>query len=178
MTDTLIRIPSVRTDRLVLRAPMPSDFDAYADFRCGPRSVTLGGPYTRTQARDQLAEIIGHWHLRGFGRWMVSVKTTDEPLGIVGLFHPEDWPEPEIAWSVFDQAEGLGIAAEAALAARAYAYDTLGWTRVVSVISPDNARSIALARRLECTHDLDFAHPDMGPMQVWLHAHPAKEKCP
>ena len=35
---------------------------------------------------------------------------TDAPLGVVGLMFPEGWPEPEIAWSLFDAAEGRGIA--------------------------------------------------------------------
>lgn len=175
MTETVIRIPTLETERLVLRAARMSDFDTYAAFRGGARSVTIGGPYNRAQAFDQLAEIVGHWHLRGFGRWMVADRDTDMPLGIVGLFYPEDWPEPEIAWSVFDHAEGRGIAAEAALAARAYAYDMLGWTRVVSVISAGNKRSLALARRLGCARDADFDHPALGAMQVWLHPGPATD---
>ena len=48
---------------------------------------------------------------------------------------------------------------EAAVAARRYAYDTLGWTRPVSYIHPDNARSIALAERLGCVRDPNAACP-------------------
>ena len=69
------------------------------------------------------------------------------PLGLVGLWFPEGWHEPEIGWILFEGAEGRGIAREAAEAARAHAYGTLGWTTAVSVIHPGNARSIALADR-------------------------------
>ena len=102
-------IPTLQTERLILRAPRDNDFEAYADFRTSERARTVGGPYSRAQAFEQLCAIIGHWSLRGYGRWMVADRDTDAPLGIVGLYYPEDWPEPEIAWSVFADAEGRGI---------------------------------------------------------------------
>uniref|UniRef100_UPI0039B83075 GNAT family N-acetyltransferase n=1 Tax=Albidovulum sp. TaxID=1872424 RepID=UPI0039B83075 len=134
MTGTSIHIPTLETGRLRLRAPRLSDFEAYAAFRGSKRAEVFGGPFPREAAFDQLAELIGHWALRGFGRWIVADRTTDAPLGVVGLYHPEGWPEPEVAWSVFETAEGRGIAHEAALAARAHAYGTLGWTTAVSLI--------------------------------------------
>lgn len=169
MTGTTVHIPTLETGRLRLRAPRASDLDAYAAFRASERARVLGGPYTRTQAFEQLGELIGHWHLRGFGRWMVADRATDEPLGVVGLFFPEDWPEPEIAWSVFDEAEGKGVAYEAALAARDYAYSTLGWTTVVSLVAPDNARSAALARRLGAKVEGQHQHPHFGALDIWRH---------
>ena len=174
--ETLLRIPTVETGRLRLRAPRPSDFEAYAAFRASPRSVTVGGPYDRDQAFVQLAEIVGHWHLRGWGRWMIADKATDEPLGITGCFFPEGWPEPEIAWSVFDGAEGRGIAFVAATAARAHAYRNFGWTTAISLISPTNARSIRLAQRMGASPDGTFVHPKYGAMTI--HRHPAPEDLP
>lgn len=169
---TTITIPTVTTERLTLRAPHMSDFEAYAAFRGSDRAAMLGGPFSRDRAFDQLGEIIGHWHLRGYGRWMVADKVTDLPLGIVGLFFPNDWPEREIAWSVFAEGEGRGIAAEAALAARKHAYETLGWNTAISMIAPDNIRSIALAKRLGATFEKTYAHPDLGDMEVWRHPAP------
>jgi len=145
---TRVTIPTIETQNLRLRCPAWSDFDAFAAFRMSNRAKHLGGACTRTQAFDKLGEIIGHWHLRGYGRWMVADKTTDAPLGVVGLFYPDDWPEPEIAWSVFATAEGRGIAHEASLAARDYAYTTLGWPTAVSCIEAGNTRSAALANRM------------------------------
>lgn len=171
---TQISIPTLTTDRLTLRAPGFQDFDTYAAFRASPRSVTVGGPYDRETAFAQFSALIGHWHLRGYGRWMVADKTTDAPLGIVGLFYPSDWPEPEITWSMFDGAEGHGYSREAALDARGFAYGTLGWSTVMSAIMPDNTRSIALAKRLGAQHEKGFAHPKLGTLQIWRHA-PAEE---
>lgn len=165
-------IPTLQTERLTLRAPSADDFVAYAAFRVSDRAKTVGGPYSRAQAFDQLCSIIGHWQLRGYGRWMVADRQTDHPLGIVGLYFPEDWPEPEIAWSVFAAAEGRGIAYEAALAARRYAYDTLGWTTAMSLVDPANIRSVALARRMGCTDGETYQHPTFGLMHIWRHPGP------
>jgi ribosomal-protein-alanine N-acetyltransferase len=170
---TAVHIPTIETQNLRLRSPEWRDFDTYAAFRMGPRAAHVGGPNTRAQAFDKLGEIIGHWHLRGYGRWMVADKVTDAPLGVVGLFFPSDWPEPEIAWSVFDGAEGRGVAYEASLASRAYAYDTLGWKTVVSCTTPENTRSQALALRLGATREADFTTEDGMLLQVYRHEVPA-----
>jgi ribosomal-protein-alanine N-acetyltransferase len=172
MTETLIRIPTLTTERLVLRAPRMSDLDAFAEFRASDRSVGVGGPFPRHLAMATLSGLVGHWQLRGYGRWMIADRHTDEPLGTTGPLFPEEWPEPEIAWSLFANAEGRGIGYEAASAALAYAYDTLGWTTAISMITSTNIRSAALAKRLGAILDGEFSHPFYGTMGIWRHAGP------
>jgi RimJ/RimL family protein N-acetyltransferase len=172
MTPHLSDIPVVETERLLLRAPLASDFDRFAEFRMSDRASGVGGPFTRTEAYAQFGELFGHWILRGFGRWMVTDRLTGEPLGVVGLWYPEGWPEPEVAWSVFEGGEGKGIAYEASLAAREFAYCKLGWTTAISLIQEDNTRSFALARRLGARFETRFQHPSLGAMQIWRHPGP------
>ena len=173
MTETVLRIPTLETERLRLRAPRPSDFDAFAAFRAGPRSDYAGGPFTREQAFQQFCALTGHWAMRGFGRWIVADRESDAPLGVIGLFYPEGWLEPEIAWALFEDAhEGKGLAAEAARAARRYAYETLGWPTVVSLIGPRNEGSARLAARLGATREGVYHHASLGPLDVWRHPAP------
>ncbi len=120
----------------------------------------------------QLACEIGHWTLRGYGRWMVDVTETGETVGMVGLWNPEGWPEPEIGWDLFEGQEGKGYATEAAAAARAHAYDALGWSTAISLVKPDNTASAAVAKRLGAWHDTSFTHERWGEMQVWRHPAP------
>ena len=172
MEPYLANIPTLETKRLRLRAPLASDFEAYAEFRLSDRAAGVGGPFTRAQAFVQFGELFGHWVLRGFGRWIVADQASDTPLGVVGLWHPEDWPEPEVAWSVFEKGEGKGIAFEASLAARDFAYSSLGWTTAISMILEGNPRSFALAERLGAVFESHCQHPDLGAMQIWRHPGP------
>jgi len=165
-------IPVLETDRLRLRAPRASDLSAYTAFRTSDRARHVGGPFTVAQAEQQLHAIAGQWLILGYGRWIVADRQTDAPLGIVGLFFPVHWPEPELAWSLFADAEGRGIAFEAAQAARTHAYGTLGMTTLISCVSPENARSLALVRRMGATPEGRFDHPDHGTLHIWRHPGP------
>ena len=94
---------------------------------------------------------------------------------MAGPWFPEGWPEPEIGWSIWDAAaEGKGVAHEAATAARAWAYDALGWTTAISLIVDGNARSEALARRMGCQFEGEFTHETFGKSRIFRHpARPA-----
>lgn len=168
----MTRIPVIHTERLTMRAPRLSDFDAYAEFRASERSAGIGGPHVRSDSFDMLCEIAGHWLIRGYGRWMIADKDTDEPLGVVGLMYPEGWPEAEIAWMVFEAGEGKGLAMEAALASRDFAYNVLGWKTVISCTMPGNDRSVTLAKRMGAVQEADCIHPTIGLLNVWRHLSP------
>jgi RimJ/RimL family protein N-acetyltransferase len=165
-------IPEFEVGRLRYRAPRMDDFETYAEFRASERSKGVGGPNTRAQSFDALCGIIGQWQLRGYGRWMIADRETDAPLGVVGVYHPENWPEREIGWTVFEAAEGKGYAFEAAQIARRYAYDTLGFTTIISCIMPGNTRSAALAVRMGATLERTDDLPGLGPMEIWRHPGP------
>jgi ribosomal-protein-alanine N-acetyltransferase len=162
-------IPNLQTERLTLRAPKSDDFPAIAAFYSSERSQYVGGPKRPDEAWRMLGLEIGHWSLRGYGRWAVEEKATGTFCGLVGLWNPEGWPEPEIGWDLMNGLEGKGFATEAALAARSFAYETLGWTTAISLIAPDNVKSAGLARRIGAQHERDFHHHLFGPMQIWRH---------
>jgi len=165
-------IPTLETERLVLRAPKESDASIHAAFYASDRAKFVGGPMGADLAWRGLALEIGHWVLRGFGRWILTLKGSDDALGVVGLWHPVGFPERELGWDLFDGATGKGYATEAAFAARGHAYTTLGWTTLTSMIDPANTGSRAVAERLGAAYDYDFEHERYGPMQIWRHPGP------
>ena len=91
---------------------------------------------------------------------------------MVGLFHPEGFPENELGWDLFAGATGKGYATEAGLAARDYAYATLGWTTLISLIDPDNTGSEGVAKRLGARYEQDFVHERFGCMRIFRHPGP------
>ncbi|HEY0212304.1 MAG TPA: GNAT family N-acetyltransferase [Paenirhodobacter sp.] len=169
-------IPVITTDRLVLRAPGAEDLPSVYDFYDGDRSRFVGGPCSHEQAWRAWSMEIGHWALRGYGRWAVETQATGEIVGMVGIFNPEGWPEPEIGWDLFNGHEGHGYATEAARAARAYAYDTLGMNTIISLTRLANTQSAAVAQRLGATLEGTFQHERHGMMNVWRHPSPAQLK--
>lgn len=169
LAPTTITIPTLETERLFLRALRAEDVEDEKAFFQTERSHMVGGPLPREQVWRVVAAMIGHWALRGFGFWALEEKTTGRYLGRVGLWQPEGWPDREIGWTLMEHAEGNGFAREAALAARAHAYDTLGWTTAISLIRVGNLRSEALARRLGASPDGEHIHPIVGAMNIWRH---------
>ncbi len=90
----MTEIPVLTTERLILRAPEARDFDIFAAFYASPRAHFVGGPLSRELAWRMLAMEIGHWRLKGFGRWILERRDTGATAGLVGPFQPEGWPEP------------------------------------------------------------------------------------
>ena len=163
--------PTLSTERLTLRMPGPQDFDAQAAFLASDRSGFVGGPMAAGAAWRALAQMIGHWTLRGFGMWAVTLKGEDRAVGLVGHYFPIDWPEREVGWHIWEPAvEGKGYAYEAAVAARNHAFDSLGRSTAVSYINPANQRSIALAERMGAVRDELAPVPAIDPVLVYRHA--------
>lgn len=50
MSGTNLHIPTIETERLILRAPEGRDFEAYFKFLSPARTAGIGGPRTRDQA--------------------------------------------------------------------------------------------------------------------------------
>ncbi len=164
-------IPALETERLRLRAPQPKDVPAFAAFYRSDAARFVGGPLNEAQTWRYLCEVIGHWNMRGYGRWIVTQRDDDAALGLVGLHCPLDWPEPEVGWYIW-AGSSQGYGSEAGRAARDYAYGTLGWTTLISLIGLENARSIRLAERLGAKQDGSFEHERFGEMGVWRHPSP------
>ena len=148
MTLLTVTIPTLETDRLILREFRESDLDVIAAFFESTRSHFVGGPKPRAESWRTMAGALGHWMLRGYGLWVAQDKDTGTPVGGVGFLNPEGWDEPELGWHLYNGHEGKGLAYEAALTARAYGAQHFGLAAPISYIDPDNTRSVALAKRL------------------------------
>jgi RimJ/RimL family protein N-acetyltransferase len=175
MTVTLSGTPTLETDRLILRAPRAGDAPVSMAFLMSDRARYVGGPLDARLAWRATCHLTGHWVHRGFGMFIFADRAApDTPLGMAGPWFPEGWPETEIGWSVWvADAEGRGLAFEAAQAARAWAFAELGWTTAVSYIDHGNERSAALARRLGAVEDATAPQPFPDePCRVFRHSAP------
>lgn len=156
--------PTLTTDRLTLRMPQLSDFDTIAAYHASDRSRHEGGPNTRVQAWRIWASDVALWPLKGYGPFAVDDRATGAFVGEVGIFHAEGYPEPELGWFVTPQAEGKGVALEAARAVLGWLRGAFAWPDVTSIIDPANQRSIALGLRLGGR--IDLTRPGIDPGDI------------
>lgn len=150
----------LETERLILRRFREEDLDAFAEICADPavmRYASLSGqPLTRVQAWNWMCLVEGHWELRGYGMWAAVGKAHGRLIGRIGLQYPEDFPGIEIAWLLEKDSWGQGLAYEGACAALDFGFDHLELERLISLIFPENLRSIRLAERLGETHCGEF----------------------
>jgi RimJ/RimL family protein N-acetyltransferase len=144
-------VPVIATERLQLRAPGIGDFPIYARFLIDT-DLEAAPEDQREEAWLDFCQIVASWPLRGFGSWTAE-DWDGRAVGAVVLNHEFGDPEVELGWAVAMDAEGKGIAFEAARAVRSHLFGALGFETLVSYIDPVNARSIAVAERLGAVRD-------------------------
>ncbi len=141
----------LETERLLLRELDSGDLDFVASMLEDPQ-VTRFYPkrYTRTDAIGWIERQRVRYTRDGYGLWLVLLRAERIPVGQVGLLRQEvngTWM-PEIGYLLAHRFWGQGIATEAAIATRDYAFQELHFDRVVSLIRPENLSSQGVARRI------------------------------
>ncbi|WBU65210.1 GNAT family N-acetyltransferase [Paracoccus aerodenitrificans] len=166
--------PILHTDRLTLRLPEAGDHAAYsAFFADADASAFYGGPLLPYQAYGILCRDIGHWSLKGFGKFVIEAK--GEALGGCGIVHPEGWPGHELTWWLLPSARGQGIAQEASRAVLGFARDSLGWSHVETHFRDENIPARRLTESLGGTKQRRETFPDGIKRDIYAIPTPAKD---
>ena len=166
--------PEIQTDRLYMRVGGVDDLDELDRYFSSDASRYVGGPRPRSASWEALCAGVGHWHLRGFGLWIILDRETGAQLGIAGLSQPDGWPEPELVWVIYDQYSGQGIATEAIQGCRIAAAEHFGIRRPISLLRPEHQPLVKMVERMGAEHIGDVEIPEFGPIAAWRHADPKK----
>ncbi len=163
-------LPVLQTPRTRLRAPALEDAELWCRILSDDAAGHLGGPFDLDAAFTEFAATVGLWLLRGHGVWTVT-DHAGARLGFVLVgFEPGD-REPELGFLFAAHARGAGLAFEAALAARNWAFGAAGLPGLVSYIAPGNAAPVRLAGRLGARLEgVAGWDTDPEPAQIWRHA--------
>lgn len=141
--------PVLETARLRLRIPQEHDFAGFCALMSDPEAARhIGGVQPDAITWRNMAALMGHWQMRGYGFFSVEEKSTGAWVGRVGPWNPHQWPAPEVGWSILRRHWGKGYGPEAAGAALDFVFDRLGWERVIHLIAAENVNSAAVARKL------------------------------
>lgn len=161
-------VPILTTERLVLRGFRARDLDAYADMMADMevQRFLAGRAFSREDSWNSMATFLGSWELLGYG--MFAVEHGSAFIGRVGIYHPLDWPEPELGWSLTPSAWGKGFATEAASAVKEWVLAAHGWSRLVSFIASENTRSQRVAEKLGAVRDRPITLRG-NTVEQWLH---------
>ena len=163
-------VPEIRTARLLLRGWREDDRPPFAALNTDPAVVEfLAGARTRAESDRLVDTIVRGWAEQRYGLWALERLDDGQFIGFTGLSSPgfdaPFMPAVEVGWRLARDAWGQGYATEAAHAAIAFGFDTVGLDEIVSFTATANIRSRRVMERLELTHDPadDFDHPRLPP---------------
>ncbi len=145
----------LETERLILREiDIKTDLDMWVDMMSDADTVRyIGGELMdRAKSWRQMAMLIGHYKIRGYGFLAVVEKSSGQFIGRIGPWYPEGWPAPEVGWTLHRDYTRKGYAKEAARACVDYAFNELGWEQVIHVIAHGNIGSIKTAEAIGSIH--------------------------
>lgn len=156
----MTEFPTIITLRLLLRPMTIDDWRPYSALMLSDRAKYMGGPFATAVAWGMFCADHAQWDLFGYGALMMEHRETGACLGQVGINAGPLFPEQELGWLVFPEAEGKGFAFEAASALRDWARHDRRLSTLVSYIDPDNKRSCRLAERMGAVLDDQAAKQD------------------
>jgi len=116
------------------------------------------------KAVDKVSSTIDQY---GYGFWAAEITATREFIGFVGISPIEQGfdfaPCVEVGWRLKQSTWGRGYASEAAQAALAYGFNTIGLKEIISMTAVINVPSENVMRKLGMVKDPQtFMHPDVS----------------
>jgi RimJ/RimL family protein N-acetyltransferase len=165
-----MKIPTVETERLLLRGWSDADPEPFADMNADPEVMRyMTGRLDRADSDALAARIVEDWAANGFGLWAVERRSDGRFIGFAGLWRPRFeapfMPAVEVGWRLARDAWGFGYATEGGRASVRYGFEEVGLDEIVSFTAVHNARSRRVMERLGMTRDPadDFDHPRIEP---------------
>ena len=149
-----MNIPTLETERLILREFRREDFAAVFELWSDPRTGRLMGmaPMSEEDCWAKFLRSFGSWDVNGFGFWAIEEKSSGRFVGEAGFLNARRaieprLPVPEMGWSFSPSAQGKGYATETVAAAIPWGEAHFGRVRFSAIIAPENEPSLKLARK-------------------------------
>lgn len=168
-------IPTLTTERLVLRPFRLDDLDALAAMNAEPTVMRyIGEVQDRAAAFRTMCAYMGHWYLCGFGPWAVEERATGVFIGRAGLVGFEPWTDVEVAYALIPSAWRKGYASEVAARSLRYAHEVVGARGVASHILAGNEAAVRIAERLGARYAGDAeVLVKATPVRIYVYPDPA-----
>jgi RimJ/RimL family protein N-acetyltransferase len=131
------------TARLILTPVGGADLADLRTLKADPRvfAVMLGGVRSWAETADELAEDVIFWGAHGYGIWAVRERSGNGFMGVAGLKDRPDGRGVALRFALWPEAQGRGLAREAAFAALRFGHERAGLPRIVAVARASNFAS-------------------------------------
>jgi RimJ/RimL family protein N-acetyltransferase len=131
----------MRTARLVLTPVAGADLADLCAIKADPQvfAIMLGGVRSPRQTAAELAADVVDWGANGFGTW--TIREHGRFLGITGLERRPDGRGIALRFALWPEAQGRGLAREAAGAALRFGHQQAGLQRIIAVAREHNLAS-------------------------------------
>ena len=140
----------LETERLLLREMGQGDFADLCEILQDKETMyAYEHAFSDEEAREWLLRQLDRYKNDGFGLWAVILKSSGEFVGQCGITWQDIDGEtvPEIGYLFKKKHWHNGYAKEAAKACKNYAFNTLGFDKVYSIIRDNNYASQNVAKR-------------------------------
>ena len=144
----------LQTARLLLREFTPLDADALALVLSDPETMRYyPAPYDRASVERWIERNRQRYQDDGVGLWAMELTKTQQIIGDCGIILQQVEGERlyEIGYHLRRDFWGQGLATEAAIACRDWAFAHLKADRLISLIRPENLPSCRVAERTGMT---------------------------
>jgi RimJ/RimL family protein N-acetyltransferase len=163
--------PALRSERLLLRRWRAEDIEPFAAINADPEVMEhFPAPLSRAESEALIARIEQSFETRGYGLWAVEGAAGPDRGRLAGFTGLNAVPAAmpfapavEVGWRLGREFWGRGFASEAATAALAFGFGTLGLDSIVSFTAKANERSqrVMLRIGMRPAQGLEFDHPGL-----------------
>ena len=154
-------VETLRTERLVAERLGPEHLDDLRGMNGDPTTMaTLGGVRSDEETERYLRENLDHWERHGFGIWALRDGHDARFAGRAGLrrTHAGGGDEVELAYALWSEFWGRGLATEVAAAAVTAGFERLGLESVVALTLPTNRASRRVMEKTGFRYERDIPH--------------------
>lgn len=142
----------IKTERLILRKFTLEDAPFLLELVNTPAWLQFIGDrnvHTVEEAENYLRNgNLKSYAEHGFGFYLVVTKESNEAIGMCGLVKRDSLDDIDIGFAFMPNSIGKGYGYEAASATLDYAQNILKLGRIVAIVDPQNASSIALIKKI------------------------------
>ena len=163
----------LKTPRLLLRPPVPADaapLECYlSDRRIAETTAAIPHPYPRGGAMDWIRRVEQQWTTGAGANFTICLRESGRIVGVISLCG-ESRDDLKAGYWIGVPHWNKGYATEATTAAIDWAFEHLGWDRIIHCIHPDNVASQKLAARLGSRNSGPAPLPEPyqdSPNEIW-----------